>query len=76
MDKQVAAQQIADKLRQAQQLMDECVRISEESGVGFDLPWGGEGTHQCGMGAYYCPKDDPSAGYYDHEGWNPSAGTC
>lgn len=66
MDKQVATKLISDRLDKAYALLRECVAVSEDSGVAFYLPWGGEGTAERGMGAEYVPGS----------GWISSAGTC
>lgn len=76
MDTQEASNLISNKLDAARKLLDECVCISEQSGVPFSLPWGGEGTSESGIGADYIPKTCDKLGYYDHTGWNPSAHTC
>ena len=82
MDKQAALELINRKLKQAQDLMDECVFIAEGASVVFHLPWGGEGTAQRGMGASYYPttltEEDRKYHYVDEweTGWQPSAGSC
>jgi hypothetical protein len=84
--KQEAAKIIDDKLKQAWQLVEDCVKLAEHSGCCFELPWGGEGTDQRGMGATYVPEsaseqdkkwmcNDGWGGNY-YTGWQPSAGTC
>jgi hypothetical protein len=80
-DKKEALETINKKLKQAQNLMDECVFIAEEAGVMFELPWGGEGTSQRGMGAQYIPQsaDERTIDFFSIDGttgWQPSAGTC
>lgn len=72
MEKEEASKIIAEKLEYAYALINECVKISNESGVWFTLPWGGEGTEEAGMGASYHPIND---GYHEN-GWNPSAHSC
>lgn len=82
-DKELVSKAIAAKLRQADDLLVECVLLSEESGVCFTLPWGGEGTSQRGMGAGYVPetasqrdKEWNITNFDDSTGWQPSAGSC
>lgn len=80
-DKQAVIQLINKKLKQANDLMQECVFLAEEAGVVFNLPWGGEGTDQRGMGATYVPTtaDEKTIEYFSNwgdTGWNPSAGSC
>lgn len=88
--KQEAAKIIDDKLKQAWQLVEDCVKLAEHSGCCFTLPWGGEGEQTRGMGASYVPvkatQTDKECfmndrwGYNDYSddycGWQPSAGTC
>jgi hypothetical protein len=82
-DKELVSKAIAAKLAQADVLLAECVMLAEESGVCFELPWGGEGTQQRGMGAGYVPttaserdKEWNITNYDDSTGWQPSAGIC
>jgi hypothetical protein len=80
--KEEVSERIANKLRLALELMDDCVALSEEHGVVFELPWGGEGTNQRGMGATYVPETASeqekkwNLNTYDRPGWLPSGGTC
>jgi hypothetical protein len=84
MDKQVASKLIGDKLSLMAALMRECEVIAEDSGVVFDLPWGGEGTDQRGMGATYVPttadeetkQNNVGVYAYRNDGWMSSAGQC
>ena len=78
MDKQFASELIAAALQTAQEALNSAVAISEQSGVSFELPWGGEGSSESGMGATYLPEGHPriTNGYDNYWGWNPSAGTC
>lgn len=82
MDKEQASKAIADNLDKISALLNECTKISDESGVGFELPYGGEGTLMKGMGAYYSPEGDTDAEWRRNEyleaysGWHSSAGTC
>lgn len=80
MDKEFASKQIADLLNTASKALDAAVVISEASGVSFELPWGGEGTSEAGIGAKYLPEGHPDIEnvkwYQYRQGWNPSAGTC
>lgn len=82
-DKELVTKTIYAKLAQADALLAECVMLAEESGVCFELPWGGEGTQQRGMGAGYVPetasdqdKEWNITNYDDSTGWQPSAGSC
>lgn len=80
--KEEVSARIANKLQLAAALMDDCVALSEEHGVMFSLPWGGEGTNQRGMGACYVPNsasdDDKrwNMNEWSGPGWQPSGGTC
>lgn len=84
MDKQEASALISEKLNLAHSLLGECVAISEESGVIFHLPWGGEGTDMRGTGATYIPttataQEKEWHSLYDYwrtGGWMASAGSC
>lgn len=76
MDKKIASKLIADYLEAAEHALRNAVRVADMSGVAFDLPWGGEGTEESGIGAKYVPAGSEEANYYDREGWNPSAHTC
>lgn len=85
MDKKYVLQVIDAKLQQAQALMNECTELSDKYGVVFQLPWGGEGSHQRGMGATYVPPtatESDKEFYSDYmckyhtDGWMSSAGTC
>lgn len=80
-DKQAVMELIAKKLDQANALIEECVFLAEEVGTTFNLPWGGEGTSQRGMGATYIATtaDQRTIDVFSNDGyagWNPSAGTC
>lgn len=80
-DKQLVMEAIARKLEQAKQLMEECVFLAEEVGATFNLPWGGEGTAQRGMGATYIATtaDERTIEMFSNwgeAGWNPSSGSC
>lgn len=76
--KQEVSKLIAEKLDKADDLLQECVALADEHGVMFSLPWGGEGTSQRGMGADYVPgnSEEFRRGWYDDEGWQPSAHSC
>lgn len=85
--KQKAAKEIAKLLKEANELMDKAVELSEKHTVAFTLPWGGEGSDQRGMGATYSPIGDPEAEWNRNDrygdvnddcyaGWQPSAGQC
>jgi hypothetical protein len=84
-EKQEALATINRKLNEANKLMDDCVMLAEHAGVCFELPWGGEGTGQRGMGAAYVPENASkeekecygNRNWGDfYSGWQPSAGTC
>lgn len=83
MDKQQAVTDISVLLQTAQDCMNAAVRISEESGVEFHLPWGSE-RGDCSIkraGASYYPTNHPEIDgqlFWDgiSQGWNPSAGSC
>jgi hypothetical protein len=82
MNKQEVLTLIDRKLAVAHNEMLECVALSEEHGVMFSLPWGGEGSYQRGMGADYVPEsasDETKRWALNnppYTGWQPSAGTC
>lgn len=76
MDKQTASQQLAEKREQLRRLFDECVAISDESGVVFETPWGGEGSYEAGLGGRYVPENNTDELRWNDVGWNPSAHSC
>lgn len=77
MEKQEASKKIAELIAQAQALVNEAESVSDASGVGFSINFGGYG-----MGGYYEPTPegaDPNAEdeYGDSEyGWNASSQSC
>jgi hypothetical protein len=73
MTKEEGAKLLAERCEQLRKLFDECVAISDASGMDFTLPWGGEGTYEAGIGGVYVPTDDR---WFDKKGWNPSAYSC
>jgi hypothetical protein len=84
MTQQESYELISKKLEQAKNLINEAVSISEQHGVVFTLPWGGEGTSEAGLGATYVPttaseKDkewNSNWNSWRNYGWMPSAGSC
>jgi hypothetical protein len=72
MTKEEGAKLIAEHCVTLRKLFDECVAIADASGVEFDLPWGGEGSSESGIGGVYVPTSDSWCG----QGWNPSAHSC
>jgi hypothetical protein len=75
MERETASALLSDKCELLRKLFDECVDISKQSGVTFELPWGGEGTtHEEGysMGGFYLPVEDK----WNNQGWNPSNQSC
>lgn len=75
MTKEEACALIAAKTLELRKLFDECVAIADEHKVVFELPWGGEGTDERGLGGFYDPTGECYV-FSDYQGWNPSAGTC
>lgn len=58
---------IATKLEVANNLLRECEQLANEHKVDFYTPWGGEGTHQAGIGGKYDGED---------RYWESSSGWC
>ena len=76
MKKQEASKKIAELIAQAQALVNEAESVSDASGVGFSINFGGYG-----MGGYYEPtpegEENTEDEYGDSEyGWNASSQSC
>lgn len=75
MTKEEASKLLAEKCQTLRTLFDECVKIANENEIIFELPYGGEGTPERGLGGHYDPTGEVCQ-WSDYAGWNPSAGTC
>lgn len=73
---EAAAALLSSKCAQLRELFDECIKLSNEFNIVFELPWGGEGnSYEEGysVGGFYCPTDDSPWG---DKGWHPSNQSC
>lgn len=73
--KQKAAKKIATRCKHMAKLFNECVKLADEAGVVFELPWGGEGTSPqdgYGAGATYYPEVEG----YQSAHWTSSTANC
>lgn len=79
MGKEQAVKLMAEKVSQLRTLFDECVTLADQEGIKFEMPWGGEGTRERGIGGVYCPTQEIADNlWYDYAqvGWNSSSGVC
>lgn len=73
MTNEEAVKLMAEKVQTLSQIFQECVKLADETGVVFELPYGGEGTSESGIGGFYEPKEGHS---WHDTGWNPSSHSC
>jgi hypothetical protein len=75
MTKEEAVKLLAEKCEELHKLFNECVAIADENEIIFELPYGGEGTAERGLGGYYDPTGEVRV-WSDYQGWNPSSQSC